>query len=161
MMDMATYQPNGIAKKHLKAPDTRFINKLKDRIHENINWLHFVNSARVRKDVGHKLVAAGKKRTTAFDFRVNDMVSYRGAAVKILELMHPFKHGYAKARIRRVAHDDIVEDTVNYADLSPVGTARPELMLERKFEFDAENLLFFEASDGKIVRYKLGCCLAR
>ena len=131
MMDMATYQPNGTAQKHLKAPDTRFINKLKDHIHENMNGLHYVNSDRVRKDVEHKLVAAGKKRTTVFDFRVNDMVSYRGAAVIILKLLHPFKHGYAKARIRRVTHDDIVEDTVNYADLSPVGTARPELMLER------------------------------
>ena len=114
-----------------------------------MNWLHYVNSEHVRKDVGHKLVAAGKKCTTAFNFRVNDMVSYRGAAVKILELLHPFKHGYAKARIRRVTHDDIVDDTVNYADLSPVGTARPELMLERKIDFDAGNMLFFEANDGK------------
>ena len=73
MMDMATYQPNGIAKKHLKAPDTRFINKLNDHIHKNMNWLHYVNSELVRKDVGHKLVATGKKRMTAFDFRVNNM----------------------------------------------------------------------------------------
>ena len=49
----------------LKAPDMRFINKLKDHIHENMNWLHYVNSERVRKDVGQKPVAAGKKRTTA------------------------------------------------------------------------------------------------
>ena len=42
-----------------------------------------------------------------------------------------------------MTHDDIVEDTVNYADLSSVGTARPELMLERKIEFDAGNMLFF------------------
>ena len=47
---------------------------------------------------------------------------------------------YAKARIRRVTHDDIVEDTVNYADLSPVGTARPKLMLKRKIEFDTGNM---------------------
>ena len=86
MMDMVTYQPNGIAKKHLKAPgpDMRFINKLKDLIHENMNWLHYVNSERVRKDVGHKLVAAGKKRTTAFDFRVNNMVSYRAVTGALL-----------------------------------------------------------------------------
>ena len=73
------------------------------------------------------------------------MVSYRGAAVKILELLHLFKHGFAKAHICRVTHDDnvIVEDTVNHADLSPVGTARPELMLERKIELDAGNMLFF------------------
>jgi hypothetical protein len=70
--------------------------------------------------------------------------------VKILELLHPFKHGYAKARIRRVTHDDVVEDTVNYADLSPVGTARPELMLERKIDLHTGNMLFFEAQDGKI-----------
>ena len=50
------------------------------------------------------------------------MVSYRGAAVKILELLHPFKHGYAKACIHRVTHNDIVEDIVNYTDLLPVGT---------------------------------------
>ena len=49
-----------------------------------------------------------------------------------------------------MTHDDIVEDTVNYDDLSPVGTARSEVMLERKIEFDTGNMLVFKANDGKI-----------
>ena len=53
-----------------------------------------VNSERVRKDVSHKLAAAKNKCTTEFDIRINDMVSYKGAAVKILDLLHPSKHGY-------------------------------------------------------------------
>ena len=65
-------------------------------------WLRLVNSERVRKDVSHKLAGAKNKRTTDFNIRVNDMVSYRGAAVKILEFLHPSKHGYAKAVVRTV-----------------------------------------------------------
>ena len=45
-------------------------------MHDNMDWLRLVNSERVRKDVSHKLAAVKHKRTTEFDIRVNDMVSY-------------------------------------------------------------------------------------
>ena len=93
-----------------------------------------VNSERVRKDVSHKLAAAKNKRTTQFDIRVNDMVSYRGAAVKVMELLHPSKHGFSKAIIRTVTHEGDSNDTVNYADLTPLEDARPELMVPRALD---------------------------
>ena len=49
--DMATYQPYDMHKLTLKVPDTRFVDKLKDYIQDNMIWLHFVNSERVRRDV--------------------------------------------------------------------------------------------------------------
>ena len=88
-----------------------------------------VNSERVRKDVSHKLAADKNKRTTEFDIRVGDMVWYRGAAVKILQLLHPSKHGFAKAMVRTVTHDSDSTDTVNYADLTPLGDIRPKLLV--------------------------------
>ena len=106
-----------------------------------------VNSERVRKDVGHKLAAAKNKRTTEFDIRVNDMVSYRGAAVKIIELLHPSKHGYSKAIIRTVTHEGESTDTVNYADLTPLGDARPELMVPRALVMETGHLAFYEHDD--------------
>ena len=95
-------------------------------------------------------MAADRKRTTAFDFRINDMVSYKGAAVKIMELLHPLKLGYAKAKIRKVTHDDVVDDSVNYSDLAPLGTARPELMFERSKSFESNTPIFYETSGGEI-----------
>ena len=90
-----------------------------------MDWLRLVNSERVRKDVSHKLAAAKHKRTTEVDIRVNDMVSYRGAAVKVLELLHSSKHGYAIAVVRTITHESESTDTVNFSDLTPLWDARP------------------------------------
>lgn len=151
LLDVASYaETKGDKTRTMKPVDLRFVNKIKDYIQSNMTWLWFVNSERVRKDVGHKLVASEGKRSTAFDFRTNDMVSYRGNAVKITELLHQSAHGYAKAKIRRTTHDHVTEDTVNYADLDPIGTSRPELMIDRQVHFDVGNLIFFESETGKL-----------
>ena len=150
-MDLASAdrQPGRIVA--MKQTDTLFINKLKDFVHGNLDWLCMVNSERVRKDVSHKLAAAKNKRTTEFDIRVKDMVSYRGAAVKIMELLHPTKRGLSKAIIRTVTHKGDSTDTVNYADsdLTPLGDARPELMVPWVFDMATGNLAFYK-TDGMI-----------
>ena len=99
---------------------------------------------RVRKDVSHKLAGAKNKLTTQFDLRIGDMVSYRGAAVKILQLMHPSKHGFSKALVRTVTHDSDSTDTVNFTDLTPLGDVRPELMVPRDIDMSHGRLVFFE-----------------
>ena len=129
LMDLASADRVPEVMVNHKPTDVLFINKLKDFVHGNLDWLRMVNSERVRKDVSHKLAAAKNKRTTEFDIRINDMVSYRGAAVKVIELLHPSKHGFSKAIIRTVTHEGDSTDTVNYADLTPLGDARPELMV--------------------------------
>ena len=151
LMDMATFPQHDSEMAELKPADTLFINRLKDYITGNLEWLHFVNSERVRKDVGHKLVASERKRTTAFDFHVNDMVSYRGAAVKIMELLHPFKYGHAKAKIRTISHDEASIDIVNYSDLTPIGDARPELMIDRQLSFETGSFIFYETEEGTVL----------
>ena len=132
----------------LKPVDTLFVNKLRDFVHGNQSWLRMVNSKRVRKDVSHKLAAAKNKCTTEFDLQVGDMESYRGAAVKILELVHPSKHGFAKAIVRTVAHDHDPTDTANYADLTlaslQLGDVRPELLVPRDIEMNIGRLSFYE-----------------
>ena len=116
-MDLASAdsQPERVVA--MKPTNTLLVNKLKDFVHGNLDWLHMVNSERVRKDVSHKLAAANHKRTTEFDIRVKDMVSYREAAVKIMELLHPSKHGFSRAAIHTVTHEGGSTDTVSYADL--------------------------------------------
>ena len=69
------------------------------------------------------------------------MASYRGAAVKILQLLHQSKHGFAKAVVRTVTHDSDSTDTVNYADLTPLGDIRPELLVPRDIDM---GLVFYE-----------------
>ena len=127
---------------------TLFVNKLRDFVHENTGWLRMVNSERVRKNVSHKLAAGKNKRTTEFDLRIGDMASYRaGAAVKIRQLLHPSKHGFAKAVVRTVTHDSDSTDTVNYADLTPLGDIRPELLVPRDIDMGLGRLVFYEDND--------------
>ena len=64
LMDLASADRQPAQPKPLKAVNTLFVNKLKDFVHENMDWLRLVNSERVRKDVSHKLAAAKHKRTT-------------------------------------------------------------------------------------------------
>ena len=148
LMDMATL-PN-FEEFNIKLPGLLFVNSLKDYLRDNLQWLHFVNSGRVRKDLGHKLVAASKKRSTESDFQVNDVVSYNGKAVKITELHHRSAHGWAKATVRSVSHDSVNSDTVNYSDLLPIGTARPELMSIEPIDFADGNLAFFSDEKDKV-----------
>ena len=152
LMDVASTERQPAQPRALRATDTLFVNKLKDFVHENMDWLRLVNSERVRKDVSHKLAAAKHKRTTAFEIRVNDMVSYRGAAVRVIELLHSSKHGYAKAVhvVRSVTHDSESTDTVNFSDLTPLGDARPELMVPRALKMQSGRLVFYE-SEGRIL----------
>ena len=100
--------------------------------------------------MSHKLAAVKSKRTTEFDIRINDMVSYRGAAVTVMDLLHPSKHGFAKVIIRTVTHEGDSTDTVNYADLAPLGDARPELMVPRALDMATGHLAFYE-TDGRIT----------
>ena len=146
LMDMASSERQPAEVRQFKPADALFINRLKDFVHENMSWLRLVNSERVRKDVSHKLAGAKNKLTTQFDLRVGDMVSYRGAAVKILALMHPSKHGYSKAEVRTVTHDSDTTDTVNFADLTPLGDVRPELMVPRDIDMSPGRLVFFEVN---------------
>ena len=150
LVDLASADRQPAQPKPLKATGTLFVNKLKDFVHDNMDWLRLVNSERVRKDVSHKLAAAKHKRTTEFDIRANDMVSYRGAAFKVLELLHSSKHGYAKAAVRTVTHDSESTDTVNFSDLTPLGDARPELMVPRALDMQTGRLVFYE-SEGRIL----------
>ena len=78
------------------------------------------------------------------------MVSYRGAAVKVLELMNQSKHGYAKALVRTVTHDSASTDTVNFSDLTPLGDARPELLVPRALDMQTGKLVFYEDA-GRIL----------
>ena len=94
-----------------------------------------------------KLAGPEDTRTTEFDLRVGDMTSYRGAAVKILQLLHPSKYGFAKAMVRTVTHDSDSIDTVNYADLTPLGDIRPELLVPRDIDMSVGRLVFFEDDD--------------
>ena len=149
LMDLASADRQPARVVAMKPADTLFINKLKDFIHGNLDWLRMVNSERVRRDVSHKLAAAKNKRTTEFDIRINDMVSYRGAAVKVMDLLHTSKHGFSKANIRTVTHEGGSTDTVNYGDLTPLGDARPELMVPRALDMATGHLAFYEAN-GKI-----------
>ena len=135
----------------LTLTDTLFVNKLKDFVHENMDWLRMVNSERVRKDVSHKLAAAKNKRTSEIAIRVNDMVSYRGAAVKVLQLLHPFNRGFAKAMARTVTHGSDTADTVDFADLTPLGDARPELMVPRALNMTANRLAFYEEGGRDVI----------
>ena len=149
LMDMASSDRLPTEVRQFKPVDALFINKLKDFVHENMGWLRMVNSERLRKDVSHKLAGAKHKLTTQFDLRVGDTVSYRGAAVKILQLMHPSKHGFSKALVRTVTHDSDSTDTVNFADLTPLGDVRPELMVPRDIDMTPVRLIFFEV-EGRI-----------
>ena len=146
LMDLASSDRQPAQLKPLKATDTLFVNKL----YGKMDWLRLVNSERVlvRKDVSHKLAAAKNKRTTSteFDMCINDMVSYRGAAVKVIELLHSSKHGYAKAVVRTVTHDNESIDTVNFSDLTPLAMvdARPELMVRCALGMQKGRLVFLE-----------------
>ena len=142
-MDMASSERLPTEVRQFRPADALFINRLKDFVHENMSWLRLVNSVRVRKDVSHKLAGAKNKLTTQFDLRTGDMVSYRGAAVKILQLMHPSKHGYSKALVRTVTHDS---DSTDSADLTPLGDVRPELMVPRDIDMSHGRLVFFEVN---------------
>ena len=66
--------------------------------------------------------------------------------------MHPSKHGYSKyskALVRTVTHDSDSTDTVNFADLTPLGDVRPELMVPRDIDMSHGGLVFFE-ENGRI-----------
>ena len=66
-----------------------------------------------------------------------------------MDLLHPSKHGYSKAIIRTVTQEGDSTDTVYYADLTPLGDARPELMVPRALDMATGDLAFYEAN-GKI-----------
>ena len=63
--------------------------------------------------------------------------------------MHPSKHGFSKALVRTVTHDSDSTDTVNFADLTPLGDIRPELMVPRDIDMTPGRLIFFEV-EGRI-----------
>lgn len=155
LMDVAS--PNFTDFSATKIGDTgmQFVEQLRERIRDSMQWLHFRNSERVRKDIGHKLVAAEKKRTMQTDLREGDMVSYQGNAVKIIELLHQTLHGYSKARIRRVDHDTVHDDTVNYSDLTPIGDHRPELTIKRPLSMEKGKLAFYAGEDGLVTAGKI------
>ena len=69
--------------------------------------------------------------------------------MKILQLLHPSKHGFAKAmvRMRTVTHDSDSTDTVNYADLTPLGDIRPELLVPRDINMSTGRLVFYADND--------------
>ena len=64
--------------------------------------------------------------------------------MKILELLHPSKHGFSKAIVRTVTHDHDATDTVNYADLTPLGDVRPELLVPRDINMGIGRPAFYE-----------------
>ena len=70
--------------------------------------------------------------------------------VKVLELLHSSKHGYAKAVVRTVTHDSESTDTVDVSDLTPLGDARPELMVPRALDMQTGRLAFYE-HEGRVL----------
>jgi len=46
--------------------------------------------------------------------------------------------------VRTVTHDSDSADTVNYADLSPLGDIRPELLVPRDIDMSVGRLVFYE-----------------
>ena len=70
--------------------------------------------------------------------------------MKILHLLQPSKHGFAEALIRTVTHDSDTTDTVNYADLTPLGDAWPELMVPRAIDMSISRVGFYK-EEGRIL----------
>ena len=83
---------------------------------------------------------------------MNDIASYQGHAVTILDLIDPTASGFMNALIRRVDHDGTTEKQVKYADLLPVGTLFPEKMLPTSVPVHVDQFYFFDApaTDGSI-----------
>jgi len=110
--------------------------------------MHVANSIKLRNSHDSQ----NHKCSTLFDFKVDDMVSYQGRAVTIVDLIDPCSSGFMNARIRRVDHDGAQEKQVKYADLLPLGTLFPEKMLPATVPVQVDQFYFFDASspDGSV-----------
>ena len=151
-LDVATMNQPNIQLANASACDKKFIADLQGFLRNMHLWTHCINDARCKLDQAAKLISQSKKRSTLFDFKVNDIASYQGHAVTILDLIDPTASGFMNALIRRVDHDGTTEKQVKYADLLPVGTLFPEKMLPTSVPVHVDQFYFFDApaNDGSI-----------
>ena len=110
--------------------DKQFIQLLKDSIRDNIVYVHYQNDERLHKEKAHRLTKEYTQRHTAFEHRVNDIVSYNGEIATVIELLQPTVTGPTKALIRLTTHEGSNDKKVLYSDLLPIGIQYPELMID-------------------------------
>ena len=124
--------------------DHEFIKILKNSIRDTIVYVHYKNDERLHKEKAHRLTAEYNKRHTAFEHRVNDIVSYEGEIATVIELLQPTVTGPTKALIRLTNHEGSNDKKVLYSDLLPVGIQYPELMIDiPKCEIAENQFCFF------------------
>ena len=110
--------------------DHAFLQLLKNSIRDTIVYIHYKNDERLHKEKAHRLTAEYNQRRTAFEHRVNDIVSYEGEVATVIELLQPTVTGPTKALIRLTNHEGSNDKKVLYSDLLPVGIQYPELMID-------------------------------
>jgi len=163
-IDVAKMDQPNICLENAPACDKKFIDDLQSFLRNMHLWTHCINDARCKLDQAQKLTSQSHKCSTLFDFKVDDIVSYQGRAVTIVELIDPCSSGFMNARIRKVDHDGAQEKQVKYADLLPLGTLFPEKMLPATVPVQVDQFYFFDASNpdgsfsskvkaGKLLQY--------
>ena len=154
-IDVATMDQPNINLANAPACDKKLIADLQGFLRNMHLWTHCINDARCKLDQAAKLISQSKKCSTLFDFKVNDIVSYQGRAVTIIDMLDPCASGFMTALIRRTDHDGSKEKQVKYADLLPVGTLFPEKMLPASIPAHLDQFYFFDAPiiDGSVSKF--------
>ncbi len=78
-----------------------------------------------------------------FQIIIDDIVSYQGHAVTVVDLLNSTASGFMSAVTRRVDHDGATEKQVCYSDLLPIGTLFPEKMLPTAIPIHVNKFYFF------------------
>ena len=140
--------------------DHAFLQLLKNSIRDTIVYIHYKNDERLHKEKAHRLTAEYNQRRTAFEHRVNDIVSYEGEVATVIELLQPTVTGPTKALIRLTNHEGSNDKKVLYSDLLPVGIQYPELMIDIPECVIADNKFCFfyepELNKGKTLNIFAG-----
>jgi len=123
--------------------DKEFISDLQNFLHELHFWSHCVNDAKSKRNQAQLVTAQSKKQSTIYDFQIDDIVSYQGQAVTVVDLLNSTATGFMSAVIRRVDHDGAIEKQVCYSDLLPIGTLFPEKMLPSAIQIHVNQFYFF------------------
>jgi hypothetical protein len=143
-LDVAVMDQTPINLKNASVCDKAYIDQLQSFLRNMHLWTHCLNNERCKLDQAQKLTSQSKKCSTMFDFKVDDLVSYQGRAVTIVDLIDPCASGFMNAVIRRVDHDGAFEKQVKYEDLLPIGTLFPEKMLPASVPVHVGQFYFFE-----------------
>jgi len=136
----------------LGSVDSKFLEQLQSLLNEQNSLVQFVRYDDARYSSLVREANSRSGRSTTFDLRPGDDVSYDGTRYHLLDLVSPTPTDPTKARIRSTTHTGDTTLLVKYTDLRPLATPRPVHMHTSSSSLLINDFVFFSLPDSSVVQ---------